>query len=176
MRSFVHGKIRPPPAGLSENTLGRCRRRLGSSELYTKRSSSWRDHHERLEELESRVTMRIADEHIVIVDLHRDLVREPENVLHLRGFNGCVIHGCVLAFKPNIAARREKPGLELQDMEGSFIDPCKPLHQNYGRVIAGLEGREVSGDVRSLREANDVAKLLSNRVVPEVSKSALGLI
>ena len=130
----------------------------------------------RLEELESGVTVRIADEHIVIVNLHCYLVGEPENVLHPRGSNGCVIHGCVLAFKPDIATRREKPCLELQDMEGSRIDPCKPLHQNYRGMTASLEGREVSGDGRSLREAYNVAKLLSNRLVPEVSKSALGLI
>ncbi len=120
--------------------------------------------------------MRIADEHIVIVNLHRYLVGEPENVLHPRGFNGRVIHGCVLAFKSDIASRREKPCLELQDMEGSHIDPCKPLHQNYAGVIAGLECREVPGDGRSLREAYNVARLLSNCLVSEVSKSALGLI
>lgn len=71
----------------------------------------------RLEEFESRITMSVTDEHIVIVDLDGYLVGEPESILHTRWQDGRVIHGCVLAFKPDIAARREKPRLELQDME-----------------------------------------------------------
>ena len=82
-----------------------------------KHTPSWGDHHMRLEEFESRITMSVTDEHIVIVDLDGYLVGEPESILHTRWQDGRVIHGCVLAFKPDIAARREKPRLELQDME-----------------------------------------------------------
>jgi len=53
-----------------------------------KHTPSWSDRHVRLKELESRITMCITDEHIVIVNLHRYLLREPENVPDTRWEDG----------------------------------------------------------------------------------------